>query len=202
MNPEKSEEQFSPQQSFAIIQQMIDTAKNQFSESGHLYLLWGWVVLVCSIAQFILLSVFRYPYHYMVWMLTWVVFIYQIFYIVKEKRKAKVRTYTDKIIGFVWISFVILMFLFGFLFGIELGNNYYKLMSPCFLALYGMPTFLSGIILKFKPLIIGGIACWFLSILALYIPYDYQLLILAAAMIVAWIIPGYLMRAKYKKVNA
>ena len=202
MNPEKSEEQFSPQQSFAIIQQMIDTAKNQFSENGYLYLLWGWVVLICSVAQFVLLTIFRYPYHYMVWMLTWVVFIYQIFYLIKEKRKSRVRTYADKIIGFVWIVFVILMFLFGFLFGNELGNNYYKVMSPCFLALYGMPTFLSGIILRFKPLILGGIGCWLLSIIALYVPYDYQLLLVPAAMIVAWIVPGYLMRAKYKKANA
>ena len=202
MNPENSEDQISPQQSFAVIQRMIETAKNQFSESGHLYLLWGWVVLVCSLAQFFLLTLFHYRYHYLVWTLTWVAFIYQIFYIIKEKRRHKVKTYTDSIIGFVWISFAILMFLFGFLFGTELGDNYYKLMSPGFLALYGMPTFLSGIILRFRPLIVGGIGCWILSILALYTPYDFQLLFLSAAMVIAWIVPGYLLRAKYKKVNA
>src|SRR6478672_3288171 len=151
MNSENAEEQFSPQESLAMIHKMIETAKNQFSENGHLYLLWGWVVLICSVAQFIMLSIFHYQYHYMVWMLTWVAFIYQGFYLAKKKRRERIRTYTDKIIGFVWIAFAILMFLFGFLFGIELGNAYYKVMSPNFLALYGMPTFLSGIILRFKP---------------------------------------------------
>ncbi len=202
MTPENSEEQFSPQQSLVVIQRMIETAKNQFSENGHLYLLWGWVVFICSVAQFLMLSVFHYKYHYMVWMLTWLAFIYQMIYLVKEKRREKVKTYTDSIIGFVWIAFVILMLLFGILFGLELGNNYYKMMSPGFLALYGMPTFLSGIILKFRPLIIGGIGCWLLSIGTLDTPYDYQLLFLSVAMIIAWIIPGYLLRAKYKKVNA
>jgi len=202
MNSENLEEQFSPQESFAVIQNMIETAKNQFSENGHLYLLWGWVVFICSIAQFILLSIYHYQYHYMVWMLTWVVFIYQIFYLLKEKRRAKVRTYSGNIIGFIWMVFVILMFLFGYLFGQYFGDVYYRMMSPTFLALYGMPTFLSGIILKFRPLIVGGVGCWLLSIIALYIPYDYQLLLCSAAMVIAWIIPGYLMRAKYKKVNS
>jgi len=202
MKPENSEEQFSPQQSLAVIQSMIETAKNQFSENGHLYLLWGWLVLVCSLAQFFLLTVLKYQYHYLVWMLTWLAFIYQMIYLAKEKRKEKVKTYTDHIIGFVWIAFVIQMLLFGILFGTVLGDHYYKLMSPGFLALYGMPTFLSGIIIKFRPLIIGGIGCWLLSIGTLYITYDYQLLMLSAAMVVAWIIPGYLLRAKYNKVNA
>jgi FtsH-binding integral membrane protein len=202
MNPENSKEQFSPQQSLAVIQSMIETAKNQFSENGHLYLLWGWLVFICSVAQFILLSVFKYEYHYMVWMLTWLAFIYQTFYLIKQKKKEKVRTYTDSIIGFVWLVFVVMMFLFGFLFGRELGDNYYRMISPGFLALYGMPTFLSGILLRFRPLIIGGIGCWLLSILSLFIPYEFQLLLLSVAMIIAWIIPGYLLRAKYKKVNA
>jgi hypothetical protein len=202
MKLENSEEQFSPQQSLAVIQSMIETAKNQFSENGHLYLLWGWLVFVCSIAQFMLLNIFNYQYHYMVWMLTWLAFIYQTIYLIKVRRKEKVKTYTDSIVGFVWLVFVVMMVLFGVLFGRELGEDYYRMISPGFLALYGMPTFLSGIILKFRPLVVGGIGCWILSIISLFIPYDFQLLLLAAAMIIAWIIPGYLLRAKYKKVNA
>jgi len=192
----------SPQESLAVIQSMIETAKNSYGENGHLYLLWGWVVFLCSIAQFFLLNVFHSDQHAMVWMLTWVVFIYQIFYLMKKKKSHRVASYTGRIIGFVWITFVILMGLFAFTFGSELGESYYKMMSPGFLALYGMPTFLSGIILNFRPLMIGGIGCWLLSVLSLFIPYDYQLLLLSAAMIIAWIIPGYLLRSKYKKANA
>ena len=191
-----------PQQSLSVIQSMIDTARNQFSENGHLYLLWGWVVFLCSLAQFVLLYYVGYEKHYLVWMLTWGAFIYQTIYLVRNRRKEKVRTYADRLVGFVWVSFVVMMFLFGFLFGREMGDNYYRMISPGFLALYGMPTFLSGIILRFRPLVIGGVCCWMLSIAAAYIPYDFQLLLLSAAMIMAWIIPGYLLRMKYKKENA
>ena len=198
----EEQKDFSPQQSLAVIQSMIDTARNQFSENGHLYLLWGWVVFVCSIAQFVLLYYYEYPHHAMVWMLTWAAFIYQTVYLIRTKRKEKVKTYADRLLGFIWMVFVVLMMLFGFLFGRALGEEYYKFMTPGFLALYGMPTFLSGIVLRFKPLVIGGISCWLLSILSNFIPDEFQLLLLATAMISAWIVPGYLLRMKYKKENA
>src|SRR5215213_3997648 len=196
MNEQNLDQEFSPEKSLAVIQTMINTARNQISENGHLYLLWGWVVFACAMSQFVLLNYFNSEHHYKVWMFTWAAFIYQTIYLARNRRREKVRTYADSLIGFVWLVFVVLMFLFGFLFGYELGTHYYRMMSPGFLALYGMPTFLSGVILKFRPLIIGGASCWILSVIAIFIPYDYQLLLLALAMIVAWIIPGYAFRAK------
>ena len=91
------------------------------------------------------------------------------------------------------------MVLIGFLLGQTADNEYYKFISPAFLALYGMPTFMSGILLRFRPLVIGGIGCWVLSVLTRFIDYDYQLLMLAAAMVIAWIIPGYILRSNYQK---
>ena len=196
-----NEEIFSPEQSLQIIQSMIERAKNRFSENGHLYLLWGWAVLICSLVEFVLLNFVHYEYHYRVWFFMWLPFIYQIFYLRKTKKKEKVKNYTDEIIGFVWVSFVIMMFLFGFLFGRILGEEYYRFINPGFLALYGMPTFLSGIVLRFRPLITGGIFCWFLSVGSVFTGYPYQLLLLSAAMIVAWIIPGYMMQYKFKQQN-
>ena len=62
------EENFNPQQSLELIESMINRAKDKFAEDGFSYLLWGWVVFACSIAEFMLLHFFQYPYHYMVWM--------------------------------------------------------------------------------------------------------------------------------------
>jgi hypothetical protein len=64
--------------------------------------------------------------------------------------------------------------------------------------MYGMPTFLSGIIIKFKPLIIGGIFCWLMAVISPFIDVRYQVLLAAAAVIAAWIVPGHLLRNKYK----
>jgi hypothetical protein len=103
------------------------------------------------------------------------------------------------IIGWVWMTFVILMFLFGFLFARVLGAEYYQYMNVGFLALYGMPIFLSGITLRFRPLIFGDIVCWSLSVIACFIQYEFHLLLLALAVIIAWIIPGYILRGDIKK---
>ena len=192
-------ENLSPEQSLQVIQSMIEKAKNQFSENGHLYLLWGWVIFIASAGQFILLNLVHSQYHSLVWFLPWLAVIYQAVYLAKKKKQKKVTTYTDHIIGFVWITFFILMILFGFIFSRALGSEYYKLICPGSLTLYGMPTLLSGIILRFKPLITGAIGCWLLSIGALFIGYDYQLLFLSAAMVIAWIIPGYILRSNYQK---
>ena len=137
--------------------------------------------------------------HYMVWISMWLVLIYQMIYLSRQKKKEKVRTYTDDIMAVVWITFVVLMLLFGFLFGSILGPEYYRFINPGFLALYGMPTVLSGSILRFRPLIAGGIGCWLLAILSAFISYEYQLLLLSTAVAIAWIIPGYLLRIRPPK---
>ena len=188
-------------ESLELIQSMINRVKDKFGENGHLYLLWGWVVLLCSLTQFILIKFTVVEKHYLVWLACWGVVIYQVFYLVKKHRGTKVRTYTGDIIGFVWFSFAIAMFLLSFVFGRILGNDYYRVINPVFLVIYGIPTFLSGIILRFRPLVIGGISCWVLSIIAAFVMPTYQLLFLSATMIVAWIIPGYLLRSKYKKAS-
>jgi uncharacterized membrane protein len=120
--------------------------------------------------------------------------IIQIF-IIKKKRKAqKVNTYTEEINGFVWLAFFICLMLSFFIVSYS-GNQ--KLIYPILLVLYGMPIFLSGVILKFKPLILGSIYCWVFSVLALFILPEFQLLLVAVAVVLAWIIPGYLLRSKY-----
>jgi hypothetical protein len=189
---------FSPQQSLELIESMINKAKDRFSENGHLYLVWGWVVLICSISEFVLWHFYHFAQYYLVWILTGVAMIYQIWYIRKRYKKQRVHTYTDNIVAFVWLTFLILGFLFCYLFGTLTSSEYYSHVNYLAIALYGMPTFLSGIILRFKPLVIGGIGCWILSVITVFIPGDYQVLSIPVAMILAWIIPGYMIKARFK----
>src|SRR5436305_10483539 len=114
---ENSENDFSPQQSLQLIESMINRAKDKFADDGLMYLVWGWLVFICSLVQFILLHVFQYPQHYIVWLATIPAFIYQYIYTSKKHKRQIVTTYTDNIIGFVWITFAIVILLLGFLVG-------------------------------------------------------------------------------------
>jgi hypothetical protein len=64
-----------------------------------------------------------------------------------------------------------------------------------------MPTFLIGVILKFKPLKVGGVCCWLLAIAVPFVNYDYQFLLMACAVVMAWVIPGYSFQSKFKNEN-
>ncbi len=194
------EENFSPEESLEVIQSMINKAKNQFSENGDLYLLWGWWVFICAIAEYILLNYVRFEMHWIVWWTFIFILIYQFFYLRKKMRMARARTYTDHIIGYVWITFVVLMALLVFLIQ-RIDPNKADLIDPAFLMLYGMPTFLSGVILKFKPLVIGAIGCWVLAVISTFISVQYHLLLIPVAMLMAWIIPGYILRSMTKKIS-
>ena len=190
---ENSKNEMTQAESMVLIASMINKAKNRFSENGLLYLWWGWIVFACCIIQFIALYFFNENAWY-VWLSTWVMAIIQIFIIKKKRKTQKVNTYTEEINGFVWLAFFICLMLSLFIVSYS-GNQ--KLIYPILLVLYGMPIFLSGVILKFKPLILGSIYCWVFSVLALFILPEFQLLLVAVAVVLAWIIPGYLLRSKY-----
>ena len=72
---------------------------------------------------------------------------------------------------------------------------------PFFIMMYGLGTFVSGSILQFRPLVIGGIIAWALAIGAVYVEYDYQMLFGAAAILVSYIIPAYMLRSGNTTAN-
>ena len=77
----------------------------------------------------------------------------------------------------------------------------YSSINPAILVLYAVPTFLSGIILKVKQLVIGGISCWIFAVGSVFVLYDFQMLFICAAVLAAWIIPGAFLRKKYLNEN-
>lgn len=191
-------ENFSPKDSLLLIDNMINQAKNRFSENGFLYLLWGWLVFFCSIVHFVLIKVNWVKHPEIIWASCWLAVIFQIFYLVRKKKKETVKTYSENIIGFIWMSFGFTM---GIISVILAKTDNWEIVNSLILMLYGTPTFLSGVVMQFKPLKIGGIICWMLAILSVFVSPIYVLLLLAAAVIAAWIIPGYLLRAKYDLLN-
>ncbi|MBS1754998.1 MAG: hypothetical protein KF741_01210 [Ferruginibacter sp.] len=191
-------ENLSPNDSMQLINSMINQAKNNFSENGFLYLVWGWLIFTCSICHFIFLKLDLFKQPEIVWASCWLAVIFQIIYLSRQKKKEKVKTYSENIVNYIWISFGICMFIVVIIMS---KTNNWPMMNSIILMLYGTPTFLSGIGMQFKPLVIGGIICWCLAILSVFIPPVYVLLLLAASVLAAWIVPGYLLSSKYKLQN-
>jgi len=190
------QKRLTEQESVFLIASMINRAKNRFSENGFLYLVWGWVILVCCLVEFVTKIFMHSNKGYYVWFITWIVFVFQIIYIRRRKRSETVRTYTDELNGYIWIAFVIALFSSLF---VIIQFDLPMIINPFILILYGIPIFISGGLLQFRPLLFGGIFCWFLAAVSPFISPDYRVLLIAAAILVAWIIPGYLLKSRYRK---
>lgn len=179
----------------AIISEMIQTARKQFNEKGTIFLMWGWLVTIASVAQFILLQM-ESEYNALPWMLMPAGAIGQFLIMRKERSEERVKTHVGTVIGRLWL-------IVGLSIGLTLvmspflGKSTYSVL----LMLYAIGTFVTGTALRLNALVYGAIACWLMSIGSYFIDFEYQLLLLAAAMIVSYIIPGYAMNARYKKAN-
>lgn len=192
----EQEKQMTESESLELITSMINRAKNRFSENGFQYLLWGWAVLICCMVQFISLKVFDQEKGYMVWLALWLVALFQVYYMIKTKKKKSVRTYTDGLVGFIWISFFVAVMLVIF---ICVRSGEPQMIYRILLSIYGIPVFLMGGLIKFRPLIVGGICCWILAAISPFVHPDSGVLLIAVAIITAWIVPGYMMGRRHKK---
>ena len=192
------EKTFSEKESLALITSMINKAKSQVSENGLLYIIWGWVILICAVVQLLSDHFFHYANAFYIWFLTYAVLIFQVIYLVRKKKSDRTKTYTEELNGFVWISFAIGAVLMVF---ICMRLQTPQLLLPLLLIFYGFPTFLSGAILKFKPLVIGGICCWILAFISTFIRIEFHMVLIAIAVIAAWLIPGYLLQVKFNKAH-
>lgn len=189
------EENFSPQQSLALIQSMISKTKENFSENRFYFLLWGWVAFSCIIAQFVLKVLVHYRHHYIVWAATLVTAVISWMH---SSRRSRVlpRTYIGDSMGHLWTGMGISFFVLCII--ITQTARGFSQAYPFFILMYGLGTFVSGRLLQFTPFVIGGIINWFLAIVCAFVAFDYQLLIAAAAILCSYIIPGHLIKPENK----
>ena len=187
------EDNFSPQQSLQLIQSMILKARNDLSENRFYFLLWGWVAFTAILLQFVLKVWLQYRYHYAVWLLAIPAIIITIIHSARREKGLQVKTYVGESMSHLWTGMAVSFFVLSMI--ISLSDDWMH-GFPFFILFYGLGTFVSGRILHFSPLVIGGIINWALAILAAVITYDYQLLLAALAILTSYIIPGHLLTTK------
>jgi hypothetical protein len=73
---------------------------------------------------------------------------------------------------------------------------------PLILVLYGVGTMVAGRVLAFRPLVWGGAVCGLLGVAAMAVAADTQLLLIAAAMLASYVVPGVLLHAHSRNVAA
>lgn len=192
---ENNTEIFSPEESLKVIQTMIDKTRSSVVDNSFYFLLWGWLVLIGALLQYTLYVIVRTPWNGAAWNVMFIGFIVSIIHRTKEKT-APVRTYVDEGLANIWLCLVVVQVLIVFAFIRQGGWQY---CYTAFILTYSIGCFLTGRLLRFAPLVWGAVACWALAIVTTFVDFQTNMLVLAAAVLVSYIIPGYLLRREYKR---
>jgi hypothetical protein len=195
---EDIENEFSPEQSLRLITSMIETTKNSINDNSTYFLLWGWGIFIACGVQYYMKAILNNPNNGLAWLIIPVLLIVQIFLIIKKRKKERVRTFINDASAYLWTAVGFSYFAVLFIF-FKIGWEY---CFPIYIVFYAIGTYVSGCLIKFKPLIIGGLICFPLAAVTAYLDLDYRIIMLGVAILISYIIPGHLLRAKYKKQQA
>jgi hypothetical protein len=188
------ENNFSPEESLRVIQTMIDKTKTSVADNSFYFLLWGWLVFSAALLQYILVVYVRTPLNGEAWTIMLIGFFVSVVRGAKKQPK-RVRTYIDEGLSNIWICIVILQILIVLIFFIR-GD--WEHSYTFFVLSYASGCFLTGRLLRFVPLVWGAVASWAITILMTFVDIPTNMLLTSAAVLVSYIIPGYLLRRDYK----
>jgi hypothetical protein len=187
MSSEK--ETLTAEQSLDVITSMIRQAKGNMQKSSFHFLLWGWTIVIANLGVYLLIRFTTVSNPYLMFSITILAAIVSTIYGIRQGKQMVAHTHLDSVYKWVWIGFGITCFIF-WIFGKQIGWQ----INPVIITLCAVPTFISGALLRFKPLMFGGVAFWVFGALIFKSDLENQFLLAAIAVTVGYIVPGYLLK--------
>jgi hypothetical protein len=188
------EQKWKEDDSLRLIQQMIQSAKEEHNDRGDAWLMWGWLLFIASAGS--LVCYYAGWRNYIGWIWTAVLGVGMVVYIIMRARHSSkgVKTYASELLGKISNGFFISLFvLVGAAFIIEsmYTFGYYYI-------LYAFWMFIYGSALRFRPFIIGAVINWVCALLIFYFnEVQYTMMISVIAVVAGYLVPGYLLRRQY-----
>lgn len=100
---------------------------------------------------------------------------------------------------YLWISLVVAMVLVNLIQYNVLHQINFELQHPLFMVLTAFTITITGVILRYRLIIIGGVLFGLLALAASYLKLPEQLLVESLAWLISFIIPGHLLHGKKTK---
>ncbi|HEV2480485.1 MAG TPA: hypothetical protein VGS79_12500 [Puia sp.] len=188
---EALENEMKPSESLQLIMQVIGKTKENIKEHGYLFLLWGWLIASASILFFLLHTYTTFKLYFLPFpVLATIGIILTLVYYGRRSRSAE--TYLGYYLKKLWlvlgVSFILVVFI-----NVVKGN----LPFTYTMLIGGIGTLVSGLVLRFRPLTIGGVIFLAFTVASIFIAAGYASLLQGFAVIAGYLIPGYLL--KYSK---
>ena len=181
----------SPEKQLQLIQSTIAQAKENLSKHSFPFLFWGWLVSISALINFLLLSYSAFgEKSYLIWPVSMVIgAIYIVLYYRKAEKTKRHLTHLEYFLSRLWMVLGAILLLFSFCITfIDLSPWFF------FPFIAGLGTVISGVVLKFTPLSLGGILLLAFPFYSANFGKETLLLLYAIVIIVAYLIPGYLLK--------
>lgn len=194
---EMRENPLNEKESLELITRMIRNTQQKMERgSGAPMIIWGYATIITTLAVWLTVRLTQdYHYNYL-WFL--IPIIGGIGMLLQKKQSAGVRTYVDKVVTYIWLVLGCTGFVLSIL---SILSTMWSLpILFVILLIMGMGSTLTGLVIEFRPMVIGGIIGLLIGILNYYIVgYDAKMFTFAFAFVVMYIIPGHILNYKAKK---
>ncbi|ULQ52515.1 hypothetical protein [Flavihumibacter fluvii] len=202
------EENISEAEKLELIHQMINSARDEHSENGLGWIVWGIILFVASLGTYFMLE-YQLKGSFWLWNIVFPIGLVLIFIsVIRRKKRQHKRslTYAQELLERMGIGF------FASLLAMIAGINLYFMTSNgtsdiefwgFFYIIYAFWMYIHGSALKFRPLIIGAVLNWIAGVAMFVIAeMKYEMLTGAIAILLGYLVPGYLLFVQSKKLKS
>jgi len=198
-------ENISEADQLELIHKMINSARDEHHENGLGWIVWGIILFVASLGTYFMLE-YQLKGSFWLWNIVLPIGLLLIFIsVIRRKKRQHHRSlsYAQELLERMGIGF------FASLLAMIAGINAYFMFGNgtgdiefwgFFYILYAFWMFIHGSALKFRPLIVGAILNWIAGICMFVIEdMKYEMLAGAIAILLGYLVPGYLLFIQSKK---
>ena len=154
-------------------------------------------MMFAGIGEYVLQMLLHSAYFFVVWPAAGLIGgVISILYGRKISSGSYVPNFTDRVISYTWSGFVITLV-------IMIVSLVIHEMNPgsFVMVLTGFPTFVTGMILRFRPLIAGGIVFWTIGVISFFYLPELRSLLFSLSIVLGYLAPGYLLRTAERRAR-
>jgi hypothetical protein len=183
-----------PQESLALIAEAIRKTKENFRENSRFFLLWGWLIAAASLGFFLLRQYTETRFFFLPFPVLATAGIVTTLVWYRQLRAASpTETYLGYFMNRLWmvvgLSFILVVY-------ISVSRGWPPFLYTLIVAAIG--TMVSGLAMKFRPLVWGGVLFFLAAVVGVYLPDGYLPLLTGLAMVGGYLVPGYLLKSAHE----
>jgi len=183
-------------ESLELISKMIQNSQQKIKAgNGVTFLIFGYTTLAISLLVYYLLKTTENSWYNLVWLGIPVIGFIMLYFLRKDKPKYT-KTYIDRVVSNVWTVVGSSIFLVSFTAGFVRIP-----VLAILILLLGIATAITGLVIKFRPVVIGGVL-GMISFVLPFVMFGYeQVLIYGICVFIMMVIPGHILNYKGRNAN-